>query len=85
MCSKSEDHCLGKTPKYVKLIIAWGGRSICNWCLFWGGNPTILENPPHVPFKEKMGLDAVRFFSDKKLKDSQVGDVIHWYFVSERD
>ena len=50
-----------------------------------GGNPTILENPPHVPFKEKMGLDAVRFFSDKKLKDSQVGDVIHWYFVSERD
>lgn len=50
-----------------------------------GETPLFWKTPPHVPFKEKMGLDAVRFFSDKKLKDSQVGDVIHWYFVSERD
>ena len=51
-CSKSEDHCWVKLQNMWSWSFFWGG-SICNWCLCWGGSPTILEPPPHVPFKEK--------------------------------
>ena len=83
MCSKSEDHCLGKTPKYVKLII-FGGGVYATDVYVEGETPLFWKNPP-CAFQGKNGLDAARFFSDKKLKDSQAGDIIHWYFVSERD
>ena len=60
-CSKSEDHCLGKTPKYVKLIIFWGGEYM-QLMFMLRGKPHYFGTTPPCAFQGKKGLDAVRFF-----------------------